>query len=58
MKEGPGSSGNAEANEARNKRRVGSCGDNKIMPQLPGLYPAKENQSSIRIEAAGKYSTA
>ena len=28
------------------------------MPQLPGLYPAKENQSSMRIKAAVKHSTA
>ena len=56
-KKGSSSSGDAGANKARIKRRIGSCGDNKIMLQLPGLYPAKENQSSMRIKAAGKHST-
>ena len=50
-KEGSSSSGDAGANKARIRRRIGSYGDNKIMPQLPGLYPAKENQSSMKNES-------
>ena len=46
MKEGSGSNSNAGANKARNKRRIGSCGENKIIPQLPGSYLQKKTKAS------------